>query len=48
MRPRSDQDQMFMFRLRPSIHRLVTDMQVNVYWKYVVESELSKLTYVED
>ena len=27
-----------------SIHGLVT----GIYWKYVVEAELSKLTYVED
>ena len=30
--------------LGPSINRLVTA----IYWKYVVEAELSKLTYVED
>ena len=29
--------------LGPSIHRLVTDIQVNVkYWEYVFEAELSK------
>ena len=35
------------FDLRPSIHGLVTEIQVNVNWKYVVEADLSKLTYVE-
>ena len=30
--------------LVPSIHGLLTD----IYWKYVVEAELSKLTYSND
>ena len=36
--------------LGPSIHRLVTDIDTGkcIYWKYIVEAELSKLTYVED
>ena len=33
--------------LGPSKHGLVTEIRVNVYWKYA-EAELSKLTYVED
>ena len=37
-----------MYRLGPSKHGLVTDIQVNIYWKYVVEAELSKLAYFED
>ena len=33
--------------LGPNIQGLETDIEVNVYWKYVVEAELTKLTYVE-
>ena len=36
-----------MCLLGPSINGLVTDIQVNVYSKYVVQAELSKLTNVE-
>ena len=38
----------YFFYLGPSILVLVGDIQVNVYSKYVVVAELSKLTYVED
>ena len=34
--------------LRPSLHGLVTDIQVNVYIGKCVKAKLSKLTYVED
>ena len=33
--------------LGTNIQGLETDIEVNVYWKYVVEAELTKLTYVE-